>query len=504
MKFNLNKKQTIYIAIVLAIGIVLAILILISQGGTKQLPHEGDGSGHANHSHDSHSEAEPQTGQHGGKLFTQNGYGVEITIFEEGVKPEFRVYPYKNGKPLDPATSKVTITLERLGRKPQKITFIKENDYLKGNAVVEEPHSFKVTVDAQFGDKPYSFSYQQIEARVSMTDQQVEQGGIEMLTSGPARIKSTLQLIGHISFNEDRVVYVVPRLAGVVESVGANAGDQVRKGHILAVISSQALADLRSELLAAQKRLSLASTIFEREKKLWEEKISAEQDYLQARNVMQEAEIITQKVKQKLASLGGSLTASNLTRYEIRAPIDGIVMQKQISVGQVLKEDANIFVVADLSTVWAVLTIYAKDLNTVKIGQKATVKSTSFEFQSSGSVEHLGALLGEQTRTAEAHIILPNPKGIWRPGMSVNIELVADEIEVPVAVSADAIQTVRDWTAVFVRYGSFFEARPLELGRSDSKFIEVVKGMSAGELYAAKNSFLIKADLGKAGATHDH
>ena len=500
MKFDLNKKQIIYIAIVLAIGILLAMLILISPGSTKQQPHEGDGSGH-----DNHSEAEPQTGQHGGKLFTQNGYGVEITIFEEGVKPEFRVYPYKNGKPLDPDTSKVTVTLERLGRKPQKITFIKENDYLKGNAIVEEPHSFKVTVDAQFGNKPYSFTYEQIEARVNMTDQQVEQGGIEMLTSGPARIKSTLQLIGHISFNEDRVVYVVPRLAGVVESVGANAGDSVRKGHVLAVISSQALADLRSELLAAQKRLSLARTTFEREKKLWEEKISAEQDYLQARNVMQEAEIITQSVKQKLASLGGSLTnTSNLTRYEIRAPIDGIVMQKQISVGQVLKEDANIFVVADLSTVWAVLTIYSKDLNTVKIGQNATVKSTSFEFQSSGSVEHLGALLGEQTRTAEAHIILSNPKGIWRPGMSVNIELVADEIEVPVAVSADAIQTVRDWTAVFVRHGTFFEARPLELGRSDGNFIEVVKGLSAGERYAAKNSFLIKADLGKAGASHDH
>jgi cobalt-zinc-cadmium efflux system membrane fusion protein len=150
------------------------------------------------------------------------------------------------------------------------------------------------------------------------------------------------------------------------------------------------------------------------------------------------------------------------------------------------------------------LTIYSKDLNTVKIGQEATVKSTSFEFQSSGSVEHLGALLGEQTRTAEAHIILPNPKGIWRPGMSVNIELVADEIEVPVAVSADAIQTVRDWTAVFARHGNFFEARPLELGRSDNKFIEVVKGLSAGERYAAKNSFLIKADMGKAGASHEH
>ena len=503
MKLNLNKKQTIYIAVVLAIGIVIAILILSSQGGTNL--HEKDKNEHDGHSHDSHSEAEPQTGQHGGKLFTQNGYGVEITIFEVGVEPEFRVYTYKNGKPLDPATSKITITLERLGRKPQKITFDKQNDYLKGNAVVEEPHSFKVTVDAQLGNKPYSFTYEQIEARVSMTDQQIKQGNIEILTSGPAHIKSTLQLIGHISFNEDRVVYVVPRLAGVVESVGANAGDSVRKGHVLAVISSQALADLRSELLAAQKRLSLARTTFEREKSLWEEKISAEQDYLQARNVMQEAEIIVQSLKQKLASLGGSLTNnSNLTRYEIRAPIDGIVMQKQISVGQVLKEDANIFVVADLSTVWAVLTIYSKDLNTVKIGQKAIVKASSFDFQSSGSVEHLGALLGEQTRTAEAHIILSNPKGIWRPGLPVNIELVADEVEVPIAVSADAIQTVRDWTAVFVRYGSFFEAHPLKLGRSDGKFIEVVKGLSAGERYAAKNSFLIKADLGKAGASHEH
>ncbi|BBJ24708.1 efflux RND transporter periplasmic adaptor subunit [Candidatus Nitrotoga sp. AM1P] len=507
MKPNLNKKQTIYIAVVVAIGIVIAILILSSQGGTKL--HGEDKDEHDGHSHDdhskNHSEAEPQAGPHGGKLFTQNGYGVEITIFEEGIEPEFRVYTYKKGKPLDPAASKVTITLERLGRTPQKITFVKQNDYLKGNAVVEEPHSFKVTINAQFDNKPYSFAYEQIEARVSMTDQQIKQGNIEMLTSGPARIKSTLQLIGHISFNEDRVVYVVPRLAGVVESVGANAGDPVRKGHVLAVISSQALADLRSELLAAQKRLSLARTTLEREKKLWEEKISAEQDYLQARNVMQEAEIIVQSVKQKLASLGGSLTnTSNLTRYEIRAPIDGIVMQKQISVGQVLKEDANIFVVADLSTVWAVLTIYSNDLNTVKIGQKAIVKASSFDFQSSGSVEHLGALLGEQTRTAEAHIILANPKGIWRPGLPVNIELVADEVEVPVAVSADAIQTVRDWTAVFVRYGTFFEAHPLELGRSDGKFIEVVKGLNAGERYAAKNSFLIKADLGKAGASHDH
>jgi cobalt-zinc-cadmium efflux system membrane fusion protein len=119
-------------------------------------------------------------------------------------------------------------------------------------------------------------------------------------------------------------------------------------------------------------------------------------------------------------------------------------------------------------------------------------------------VSYVGALVGEQSRTAKARIVLPNPKGVWRPGLPVNIELVADEVEVAVAVSAESIQTVRNWTAVFGRYGDNLEARPVKLGRSDGKFTEVINGLNAGEQYAAKNSFLIKADLGKSGASHDH
>jgi len=504
MKFNLNKKQTLSIAGVLATGVVLAWLIL----GTNKPQPEGEGETHgSNTGTTSQNDAvgAPQKGPHGGKLFTQDGYGVEVTIFEQGVEPEFRVYTYQGGKPLDPAASQVSITLDRLGRPPQAFTFVKENDYLKGNAVVEEPHSFKVTIAAQYGNKPHRFTYEQVEARVTMTDQQIKQNNIELLAAGPVRIKSTLQLIGEIRFNEDRVVHVVPRLAGIVEAAAVNAGDRVRKGQVLAVISSQTLADQRSELLAAQKRLSLARTTYDREKQLWEDKISAEQDYLQARNAVQEAEIALQSAQQKLASLGaGQRAGGNLTRYEIRAPSDGVVIEKHLSLGEAVKEDANIFMIADLSTVWAEMTIYAKDLNTVKTGQKATVKAAAFESQSSGTVSYVGALVGEQTRTAKARVVLPNPKGVWRPGLPVNFELVAGEVEVPVAVSAESIQTVRDWTVVFGRYGEHFEARPVELGRSDGKFTEVIKGLNADEQYAAKNSFLIKADLGKSGASHDH
>lgn len=509
MKLNPYKKQTLTVTLVLAVGATLAWLIL--SNGTPQS--EVDHNDHpavtavsAGHSEQGEaSEAGPHKGPHGGKLFTQNGYGLEVTIFEQDVEPEFRVYTYLNGKLLDPAASRVSLTLDRLGRQPQVFSFMKVNDYLKGDAVVEEPHSFKTVITAQHNGKVYRFSYEQIEARVSMTDQQLRQNKVEVLTAGPAQINSTLQLIGEIGFNQDRLVHVVPRLAGVVSSVTANSGDRVRKGQVLAVINSQVLADQRSELLAAQKRLTLARTTFEREKRLWEDKISAEQDYLQARNTMQEAEITVQNAQQKLVSLGGAPAAGgNLTRYEIRAPIDGIVMEKHISLGEAVKDDTNIFVIADLSTVWAEMTIYPKDLNTVRVGQDATIRATAFEAQSRGKVSYVGSLVGEQTRTAKARIVLPNPQGIWRPGLPVSITLVAGKVDVPVAVSAEAIQTVRDWTVVFGRYGTNFEARPLELGRSDGHFVEVIRGLNAGEQYAAKNSFLIKADQGKSGASHDH
>ncbi|MEW6248900.1 MAG: efflux RND transporter periplasmic adaptor subunit [Pseudomonadota bacterium] len=526
MKLKLNKKQLIAIALVLAVGVVLAGLILgtaksrpegEAHGGHAEAASHADAEHHGSEAKDGHAddeahtdaehhgaEAGPRKGPHGGKLFSQDGYGVELTIYETGVEPQFRAYTYQNGKPLDPRASEVSVTLDRLGRKPQVFAFAPEKDYLKGDAVVEEPHSFKVTIDARYDNKAYRFDYEQVEARVAMSDEQLRQNQVEVLTAGPVRIRNVLQLIGEVRFNEDRTVHVVPRLSGIVQSVAANAGDRVKKGQVLAVVSSQALADQRAELLATQKRLALARTTFEREKKLWEDKISAEQDYLQARTALQEAEIAARNAQQKLASLGSQKAGGDFTRYELRSPIDGVVVEKHIALGEAVKEDATVFVVADLSTVWAEMTVYAKDLNAVKVGQKATVKATAFDSTSSGTVFYVGSLVGEQTRTAKARIVLPNPQGVWRPGLPVNIELVAGEVEVPVAVSQEAIQSVRDWTVVFGRYGAYFEARPVELGRSDGRFVEVVEGLNAGEQYAAKNSFLIKAELGKAGASHDH
>jgi len=343
-------------------------------------------------------------------------------------------------------------------------------------------------------------------ARVRLSEAQLQRHGVELGTAGPARIRSSLQLLGEVRLNQDRSVFVTPRLAGLVEAVRASAGERVRRGQVLAVISSQVLADLRAQQLAAQQRLALARASHEREKRLWEDKISAQQDYLAARQAFEEAEIAAASAAQKLASLGAAVADSSqgLTRYEIRAPIDGVVTDKKISVGEVLKEDAPIFQIADLSSVWVELSVPARELNRLKVGDAAVVKASAYEALAEARLAYVGALVGEQSRQAMARLVLPNPKGWWRPGLPVSVALSTDEVEVPVAVAVDALQSLGEATVVFGRAGEQFEARPLVLGRSDGRHAEVLKGLAAGERYATRNSFLIKAEIGKAGAGHEH
>ena len=223
---------------------------------------------------------------------------------------------------------------------------------------------------------------------------------------------------------------------------------------------------------------------------------------------MTEAAIASDLALVKLRTLGVPSEATrhrgDLARYEIRAPISGLITAKAIAQGQTLKEDAAIFTIADVSTVWAQITVYAKDLDVLKLGEKAIVRATAIDVEGEGTISYISTLIGPQTRSATARVVLDNPDGQWRPGMFVTAELVTEEIEVPVAVSVDAIQTLQDWSVVFGRYGQYFEARPLKLGRSDGRLVEVLHGFSAGEQYAAGNSFAIKAELGKAGASHDH
>lgn len=336
-------------------------------------------------------------------------------------------------------------------------------------------------------------------------DARIKTAGIVLAEAGPVTIRNSVKLPGEIRFNEDRTAHVVPRLAAVVQSVPANLGQHVKKGEILAVLASTQLSEQRSELLAAQQRLGLARKFYQREKQLWEEKISAEQDYLQAQADLQGAEIAVRNARQKLAALGADGNASGAyNRYELRAPFDGTIVEKHLAPGEAVAEDANVFTISDLTTVWAEIAVPARDLNIVRVGETVTVRATAFDSSAQGKVAYVGSLLGQQTRTAQARVTLENPDGSWRPGLYINVEIATQETQVPVAVAADGIQEIDGRRVVFVRTADGFVPQPVKTGREDGRHVEIVEGLQAGARYAAAGSFIVKSELGKAQAEHSH
>ena len=335
-------------------------------------------------------------------------------------------------------------------------------------------------------------------AHVMMDDDQVRASGIAIAAAGAVQIASVVQFPGEVQLNDDRTVHVVPRVPGIAEAVLVNTGQTVRKGQTLAVFSSQVISEQRSALQTAQKRQSFALTVYEREKKLWEQKITAEQDFLQAQAALREAEIAVENAQQKLNALGVAAgSGTSLNRFELRAPYGGLVVERTLSVGEAVKEDTPIMTISDMSAVWVEVSIPAKDLPLMRVGAKVLVRATAFDAKATGTVAFVGALVGEQTRMARARIVLANPQGAWRPGLFVNVEVNSANLQVPVAVESEAIQTLGNRQVVFVREEKRFLPRSVKLGISDGKYIEVLEGLPPGTRYAAQGSYIIKSELTK-------
>jgi cobalt-zinc-cadmium efflux system membrane fusion protein len=500
----MNRTQLLGMAGLLGLGLVLALLILFTKptGSEEGEESHQPGTEHA-------GETTFPTGPQGGRLLEQPPFALEITLYETGVPPEFRVYPTYRGEPVVLEDVDLTLRLYRLGERVDTIRFRPSGPFLRGDREVEEPHSFTVAVEARYQGQPYTWQYDTFEGRVEMADETMQSTGIALETAGPALIRDYITLPGEVALNTDRVARVVPRVAGIVAEVRRNLGDRVRRGETLCVVESRELAEARSNYLTALAREELTRTTFTREQRLFEQKISAEQDYLAARQALTEAEITRKATGQQLRALGVLLPtaadeAANLTRYEVRAPFDGILVEKNISLGEAVSAEKEVFIVADLSSVWVEITVYPRDLSRVQVGQRALVQVPSTSLQAVGTLAYVGPLVGDATRTAKARLILPNTDGNWRPGLFVEVQVLESEAEVPLAVRAEALQTWRDGPAVFARYGDQFEVRPLVLGQRDSAYAEVRAGLLPGTRYATANSFVLKAELGKAGATHDH
>ncbi len=342
------------------------------------------------------------------------------------------------------------------------------------------------------------------EEGLRLTPQQREHFGIVVRTAGPGSLRNEVSLPGEIVFNEDRLVHLVPRVAGIVREVTKTVGDQVEADEVLAVIDSRELAEAKAEFLAAHERLRLAQANFEREKGLWQEKITAEREYLEARQALAEARIAQNSAKQKLRALGFSddylkellqYPDDVFTRYEMRAPFSGTIIEKHITLGEALKDDADAYTIADTSSVWVNLTVYSKDLAAVYSGQDVVLKVEHSGAQARGKVAMVTPFVDESTRSATARVVLHNDDGRWRPGTFVTGFIRTSADDLPIVIPRNAVQNIEGRDVVFVEHAGLFEMASVMLGRSDRTHVEILTGLKSGTPYVADGAFQLKATI---------
>lgn len=194
----------------------------------------------------------------------------------------------------------------------------------------------------------------------------------------------------------------------------------------------------------------------------------------------------------------------SLSPYEVRSLISGTVIERHITLGEFVRDDADIFVIADLSTVWANLTVYPRDLERVRSRQSVMIRGATGGAASEGVIDYIGPVLGEPTRAATARVTLANPNRTWRPGMFVTADVVLSHRNVAVAIEDAAIQHFEGRNVVFIQEDGHFEPRPVEVGPGDGRLVEIRSGLKAGERYVSRGSFILKSELLKSEASHDH
>jgi cobalt-zinc-cadmium efflux system membrane fusion protein len=378
------------------------------------------------------SEPEPEKGPHRGRMLREDDFAVELSIFETGVPPEFRVWITDDGKPVDPAKVDLKVVLTRLGGVEDHIEFAPQGDFLRGDTVIYEPHSFVVTLTAVYNGKTHRWQYDNFEGRTRIEPSVAEAMDIEIGIAGPALLRETSRSYGRLAMNPERVRQISARFDGTVEAVHVGLGERVGKGEPLLAINSN----------------------------------------------------------------------ENLTTYTIDSPIEGVVLRREANPGE-QTDGRALLTIADNKALLAELDVFPATRARVKPGALVAINVRGLDAQVQGMVQQVDTVI-RPNQSSVVRVELKNPPAGLVPGAFVSGDIQVAEYEVPLAVKRSGLQAFRDFTVVYAKVGDEYEVRMLELGREAGEWVEVLGGLKAGTVYVTDNSYIIKADIEKSGASHDH
>lgn len=193
----------------------------------------------------------------------------------------------------------------------------------------------------------------------------------------------------------------------------------------------------------------------------------------------------------------------SLQTYTVSAPLGGVVIARSANPGE-QTGDKVLFTIADLSSLWVELSLFPRDIAKIRVGQAARIVSSDAGLSGEGKIVYVAPFSSGANQTLTARVLLDNSQRRWAPGLYVTAEVTVAESQVPLAVRSDALQTKEHEAVVFVRDEEGFQSRVVRTGRADSQWVEVIDGLTPGEQYATANSFIVKAELGKGAAEHEH
>jgi membrane fusion protein, heavy metal efflux system len=353
------------------------------------------------------------------------------------------------------------------------------------------------------------------EAEIKLSAAQIEAGGFAVAEVRGGTLDRRITVPGSIVPSGDHIARVAVRLLGTVAELRKRIGDAVAAGEVIAVIESREVADAKSEYLAARLVSELQQTLINRARTLWDGKVMSENDFLRARTTFEDARVKLELARQKLFAL--SLSAEQiealpqqpvetLRRQELRAPISGRIAERRVELGSLVGregQESELFVIVDLAVVWAELAVSPADLAGIREGESITIASGAGA-PSPATIMFISPLLDKDTRSARVVASVDNADRRWRPGAFVTAEISTGRTAAGVVVPKAALQTLDGDSVVFVRNENGFEARRVSLGGQDLRVVEVTAGLKPGERIATANSFVLKAELGKAGVEHQH
>ena len=371
-------------------------------------------------------------GPNNGRLLKAQDFALELVIFEDGMPPEFRVFATQNGNSISPEEIDINVKLTRLGDVIDDINFYVENDYLRGDMEIVEPHSFAVTISAQYAGQSYQWDYDNFEGRTRITPEMASKMRIITENVQPQQFNETLAVFGKMTLAANAVTHVSARFSGEVKQLYVKLGDKVSKGQILMTVESN----------------------------------------------------------------------ESLQPYTIYAPSNGLITVQNTATGQQTNRQ-SLLTITDTSKLVAELSVFPLDVQKVNIGVRVKIHITGQTAPITAQItDSLFELNSDQAKIFRAEI--DNSQGLLSAGQFFKAEIALRSYPVTMAVKSDGLQGFRDFTVVYAKVGDQYEVRMLEIGRKAGPWVEVLSGITLGTEYVALNSYLIKADIEKSGASHDH